>query len=72
MNKKVKEKTNKSFSKKANFQRRRTIHKKVNKKIGILGGVAFIISAVIGVGIFFKNGQILDYNLGNFTLSIIA
>ena len=72
MTKKVKEKTKRSFLRKANFQRRKTIHKKVNKKIGILGGIAFIISAVIGVGIFFKNGQIIDYNLGNFTLSIIA
>ncbi|MBO6104134.1 hypothetical protein J6W32_03820 [bacterium] len=72
MNKKVKEKTNKSFLKKANFQKRKAIRKKVNKKVGILGGIAFIISAIIGVGIFFKNGQILDYNLGNFTLSIIA
>lgn len=72
MNKKVKEKTNKSFLKKANFQKHKTIRKKVNKKVGILGGIAFIISAIIGVGIFFKNGQILDYNLGNFTLSIIA
>ena len=72
MTKKVKEKTNKSFLRKANFQKRKAIRKKVNKKIGILGGIAFIISAVIGVGIFFKNGQILDYNLGNFTLSIIA
>ena len=72
MTKKVKEKNKRLFLRKANFQRRKAIRKKVNKKIGILGGIAFIISAVIGVGIFFKNGQILDYNLGNFTLSIIA
>ncbi|MBQ5500747.1 MAG: amino acid permease, partial [Mycoplasmataceae bacterium] len=47
-------------------------NKKDRKKIGFLSGVMFIISTVIGVGIFLKNGQILSLNLGNFTLSILA
>ena len=47
-------------------------NKKDHKKIGFLSGVMFIISTVIGVGIFLKNGQILSLNLGNFTLSILA
>lgn len=42
------------------------------KKIGIFTGVAFIISSVIGVGIFLKNGQIISFNLGNFSLTIMS
>ncbi len=51
---------------------KRSENKKEAKKIGFLSGIAFIISAVIGVGIFLKNGQILSYNLGNFTLTLMA
>lgn len=49
-----------------------TVNHKDKKKIGFISGVAFIISAVIGVGIFLKNGQILSFNLGNFTLTILS
>lgn len=50
----------------------RNKNKKDIKKIGIFTGIAFIISSVIGVGIFLKNGQIISFNLGNFTLTILS
>jgi hypothetical protein len=42
-----------------------TISKKTAGNIGLFGAISVIVGAIIGIGIFFKNGNIFVNNNGN-------
>lgn len=54
------------FSKKKNTDNMGiTVSQKTANKIGLFGAMSVIIGAVIGIGIFFKNGGVFNNNNGN-------
>jgi hypothetical protein len=43
------------------------VSKKTAGRIGLFGAISVIVGAVVGIGIFFKNGGIFKNNNGNAT-----
>lgn len=47
------------------MEKQLTVTKKTASKIGLFGAICIIISAVVGIGAFFKNGSVFKNNGGN-------